>query len=64
MEIHLMSIQIKPLTFVKLKKAELKLKPSTCESFKQEMTYLGHAVSKMVYGLIPKRLMQSVNGQC
>ena len=32
--------------FEKLKKAELKLKPSKCDSFKQELTYLGHVVSK------------------
>ena len=29
-----------------LKKAELKLKPSKCKFFKQELTYFGHAVSK------------------
>ena len=34
------------VVFEKLKKAELKLKPSKCELFKQELTYLGHVVSK------------------
>ena len=32
--------------FEKPKKAELKLKPSKCEFCKQELTYLGHVVSK------------------
>ena len=32
--------------FEKLEKAELKLKPSKCEFFKQELTYLSHVVSK------------------
>ena len=32
--------------FEKLKKAELKLKPLKCEFLKQELTYLGHVVSK------------------
>ena len=30
----------------KLKTAELKLKPSKCEILKQELTYLGHVLSK------------------
>ena len=41
--------------FEKLKQAGLKLKPSKCELFRQELIYLGHVVSKMVYKLIPKR---------
>ena len=40
---HLTSLQA---VFEKLKKAELKLKPSKCEFFKQELTSLGHVVSK------------------
>ena len=32
--------------FEQLEKAELKLKSSKCEFFKQELTYLGHVVSK------------------
>ena len=32
--------------FEKLKKAELKLKPSKCEFSKQVLTYFGHVVSK------------------
>ena len=42
-EEHLARLQA---IFEKLKKAELKLKPSKCESFKQGLTYLGHVVSK------------------
>ena len=45
-------------------KAELKLKPSKCEFFKQELTYLDHVVSKNGIRLILKRLKQFVNGQC
>ena len=36
--------------FEKLKKAELKLKPSKCEFFKQELTYLGHVVGHVIDG--------------
>ena len=32
--------------FEQLKNAELKLKPSKCEFFKQELTCIGHVVSK------------------
>ena len=42
-EDHLARLQA---IFEKLKKVELKLKPSKCEFFKQELTYLGHIVSK------------------
>ena len=43
LEEHLIRLKA---VFEKLKKAELKLKPSKCEFFKQELTYLGHTVSK------------------
>ena len=43
LEEHLVRLQA---IFEKLKKAELKLKPSKCEFFKKELTYLGHVVSK------------------
>ena len=42
-EEHLTRLQA---IFEKLKKAELKLKPSKCEFVKQELTYLGHVISK------------------
>ena len=42
-EEHLVRLQA---IFEKLKRAELKLKPSKCQSFRQEVTYLGHVVSK------------------
>ena len=43
LEEHLIRLRA---VFEKLKKAALKLKPSKCELFKQELTYLGHVVSK------------------
>ena len=43
LEEHLTRLRV---VFEKLKRAELKLKPSKCEFFKQELTYLGHFVSK------------------
>ena len=41
--------------FEKLKKTELKLKPSKCEFFKHELTYLGHVVSKSGIQTNPKK---------
>ena len=42
--------------FEKLKKAELKFKPLKCEFFKQELTYLGHIVSKSGIQTDPKNV--------
>ena len=42
--------------FEKLKKAELKLKPSKCEFFKEELTYLGHVVSNSGIQIDPKKV--------
>ena len=50
--------------FEKLKKAELKLKPSKCEFFKQELTYLGYVVSKSGIKTNPKKLKPLTSGQC
>ena len=61
LEEHLMRLWA---VFEKLKKVELKLKPSKSEFFKQKLTHLGHIISKMVYKLILKRLKQFVDGQC
>ena len=43
LEEHLIRLRA---VFEKLKKGDLKLNPSKCELFKQELTYLGHVVSK------------------
>ena len=42
--------------FEKLKKAELKFKPSKCKFFKQELTYLGHIVSRSGIQTDPKKV--------
>ena len=42
--------------FEKLNKAGLKLKPSKCELFKQELIYLGHGVSKNGIQTDPKKV--------
>ena len=51
-EEHLLRLQA---VFEKLNQVGLKLKPSKCELFRQELIYLGHVVFKMVYRLIPKK---------
>ena len=42
--------------FKKLKQARLKLKPSKCEFFRQELTYLGHIISKEGIQTDPKKV--------
>ena len=42
--------------FKKLKQAGLKLKPSKCEFFRHELTYLGHVVSKDGIQTNPKKV--------
>ena len=42
--------------FKKLKQAELKLKSSKCEFFRQQLTYLGHVVSKEGIQTDPKKV--------
>ena len=42
--------------FEKLRQANLKLKPSKCTFFKQEISYLGHRVSKNGIATDPKKV--------
>ena len=42
--------------FNKLEAAVLKLKPSKCDLFKQQITYLGHVVSKEGVSTDPKKI--------
>ena len=42
--------------FEKVKQVGLKLKPSKCEFFRQELTYLGHVVSKAGIQTNPKKV--------
>ena len=49
--------------FEKLSAAGLRLKPSKCEFFKSQVTYLGHIVSKNGIETDPKKLKPSKNGQ-
>ena len=44
------------VVFEKLKQARLKLKPSNCEFLRQEVTYLGHVVSKDGIQTDPKKV--------
>ena len=48
--------------FEQLNKAELKLKPSKCKFFKQDLIYLGHIISKNAIQTDSKRYRQSRNG--
>ena len=43
--------------FEKLKQVGLKLKPSKCEFFRQELTYLGHVVFKDGIQTDPKKVV-------
>ena len=51
-EEHLLRLRA---VFEKLEQVGLKLKPSKCELFRQELVYLGYVLSKMICKLIPKR---------
>ena len=55
MMVHILVFRLKAV-FDKLKQAGLKLKPSKCEFFRQELTYLGHVVSKNGIQTDPKKV--------
>ena len=48
--------------FSRISSAGLKLKPSKCFFFKEEIDYLGHLVSGKGVATSPKRLKQSLSG--
>jgi len=52
------------LLFEKLRKANLKLKPSKCRLLKTEVSFLGHVVPETEYPPIRKRLKLSEIGLC
>ena len=43
--------------FNKLEAADLKLKPSKCDLFRQQINYLGHVISKEGISTDPKKIM-------
>ena len=53
LEEHLLRLRV---VFEKLNQVGLKLKPSKCEHFRQELIYLGHVVSKNEIQTDPKKL--------
>ena len=60
-EEHLLRLRA---VFEKLKQVGLKLKPSKCELFRQELSIWTMLYLKMVYKQIPKRWKLSISGQC
>ena len=60
-EEHLLRLRA---VFEKCNQAGLKLKPSKCEPFRQELIYLGHVVSKNGIQTVPRRWKPSISGQC
>ena len=52
-EEHVIRLRV---VFEKLKQQGLKLKPSKCDFFRQELTYLGHVVSKEGIQTDPKKV--------